>query len=153
NLTIVVRSTVFPGTCEDVVRPLIGGKAAIVSNPEFLREGSAVRDFMEPSLVVVGATEPDAAERVADLYKPLGVGVCRVSLRTAEMIKFACNAFHAVKIGFANEVGALCSRLDIPAQEVMDTLCEDTKLNISRAYLNPGFAFGGSCLPKDLRAL
>ena len=152
KVTVVVRSTVFPGTCEEVVQPLIGKSAAVVDNPEFLREGSAVRDFMEPSLVVVGGVDP-AADRVADLYKPLGVDVCRVSLRAAEMIKYACNAFHAVKIGFANEIGALCSRLEIPAQEVMDTLCQDTKLNISRAYLNPGFAFGGSCLPKDLRAL
>jgi GDP-mannose 6-dehydrogenase len=153
KLTVVVRSTVFPGTCEEVVQPLIGKGVALVDNPEFLREGSAVLDFMEPSLVVVGGIDPAAVDRVADLYKPLGAAVCRVSLRTAEMIKYACNAFHAVKIGFANEIGALCSRMDIPAREVMDTLCQDTKLNISRAYLNPGFAFGGSCLPKDLRAL
>ncbi len=153
KLTVVVRSTVFPGTCEELVQPLIGKSASVVDNPEFLREGSAVQDFMEPSLVVVGGIDPAAVDRVADLYKPLGVTVCRVSLRTAEMIKYACNAFHAVKIGFANEIGALCSRMDIPAREVMDTLCQDTKLNISRAYLNPGFAFGGSCLPKDLRAL
>ena len=153
NLTVVVRSTVFPGTCEELVQPLIGNSTAVVDNPEFLREGSAVQDFMEPSLIVVGGANAAAVERVAGLYTPLGVAVQRVSLRTAEMIKYACNAFHAVKIGFANEVGALCSRMDIPAQEVMDTLCQDTKLNISRAYLNPGFAFGGSCLPKDLRAL
>lgn len=153
RLTVVVRSTVLPGTCEELVQPLIGNYAAIVDNPEFLREGSAVHDFMEPSLVVVGGADAAAVDRVAALYAPLGVAVCRVSLRTAEMIKYACNAFHAVKIGFANEIGALCSRMDISAWEVMDTLCQDTKLNISRAYLNPGFAFGGSCLPKDLRAL
>ncbi len=153
KLTVVVRSTVFPGTCEEIVQPLIGESAALVDNPEFLREGSAVNDFLEPSLVVVGGNDAAAVDRVAALYQPLGVPVCRVSLRTAEMIKYACNAFHAVKIGFANEIGALCSRMDIPAREVMDTLCQDTKLNISRAYLNPGFAFGGSCLPKDLRAL
>ena len=153
RLTVVVRSTVFPGTCEDLVQPLIGNSAAVVDHPEFLREGTAVQDFMEPSLVVVGGVDAAAVDRVAALYAPLGVDICRVSLRTAEMIKYACNAFHAVKIGFANEIGALCSRMDIPAQEVMDTLCQDTKLNISPAYLNPGFAFGGSCLPKDLRAL
>jgi len=153
KLTVVVRSTVFPGTCEELVQPLIGTSASVVDNPEFLREGSAVNDFMEPSLVVVGGIDAVAVERVAGLYRPLGVAVCRVSLRTAEMIKYACNAFHALKIAFANEIGALCSRMDIPAREVMDTLCQDTKLNISPAYLNPGFAFGGSCLPKDLRAL
>jgi GDP-mannose 6-dehydrogenase len=126
---------------------------SVVSNPEFLREGSAVQDFMEPSLVVVGGSQPAAVRQVADLYAPLGVNACLVSLGTAEMIKYACNAFHAVKISFANEVGALSERLGIDAQEVMSTLCQDVKLNISPAYLKPGFAFGGSCLPKDLRAL
>jgi GDP-mannose 6-dehydrogenase len=154
-LTIAIRSTVFPGTCEEVVLPALQGhrNVSVVSNPEFLREGSAVRDFVEPSLVVVGGSDPLAVRRVADLYKPLGVSPCLVSLRTAEMIKYACNAFHAVKISFANEVGALSSSLGIDSREVMSTLCEDVKLNISPAYLEPGFAFGGSCLPKDLRAL
>jgi GDP-mannose 6-dehydrogenase len=153
-LVVAIRSTVFPGTCEDVVLPALGGAAnvTVVSNPEFLREGSAVRDFMEPSLLVVGGPA-EAARQVAALYDTLPARPCLVSLRTAEMIKYACNAFHAVKISFANEVGALCERLDIDAREVMDTLCEDVKLNVSRAYLQPGFAFGGSCLPKDLRAL
>jgi GDP-mannose 6-dehydrogenase len=112
-----------------------------------------VRDFMEPSLVVVGGTHQAAVRQVADLYAPLGVRACLVSLGTAEMIKYACNAFHAVKISFANEAGALSERLGIDADEVMSTLCQDVKLNISPAYLKPGFAFGGSCLPKDLRAL
>jgi GDP-mannose 6-dehydrogenase len=154
-LIIAVRSTVFPGTCEEVVLPAFAGHSAVsvVSNPEFLREGSAVKDFIEPSLVVVGGTERQAVERVADLYAPLGVKACLVSLRTAEMIKYACNAFHALKISFANEVGALSEKLGIDAHEVMKTLCEDVKLNVSPAYLKPGFAFGGSCLPKDLRAL
>jgi GDP-mannose 6-dehydrogenase len=155
KLVVTVRSTVFPGTCEDVVMRALGTKriASVVSNPEFLREGTAVRDFMEPSLLVVGGPDPEAVQTVADLYFGLPVKACLVTLRTAEMIKYACNCFHAVKIGFANEIGALCGKLDIPAMEVMATLCEDTKLNVSAAYLKPGFAFGGSCLPKDLRAL
>ncbi len=154
-LVVAIRSTVFPGTCEDVVWPALDGHTDvdIVSNPEFLREGAAVKDFIEPSLVVVGGSNPLAVKRVADLYAPLGIAPCLVSLRTAEMIKYACNAFHAVKICFANEVGALSSKLGVDAAEVMDTLCADEKLNVSRAYLAPGFAFGGSCLPKDLRAL
>lgn len=154
-LIIAIRSTVFPGTCEEVVLPAFASSRAVrvVSNPEFLREGTAVKDFIEPSLVVVGGTDSSAVRRVADLYEPLGVQPSLVSLRTAEMIKYACNAFHAVKISFANEVGALSERLGIDSHEVMRTLCEDVKLNISAAYLKPGFAFGGSCLPKDLRAL
>jgi GDP-mannose 6-dehydrogenase len=155
RLVVVVRSTVFPGTCEEVVMPALGGTAhaAVVSNPEFLREGTAVRDFMEPSLLVVGGSDSAAVQMVASLYHGLPAHACLVTLRTAEMIKYACNCFHAVKIGFANEIGSLCRELDIPAHEVMQTLCRDEKLNISPAYLRPGFAFGGSCLPKDLRAL
>ncbi len=154
-LIVAIRSTVFPGTCEETVMPAFAGHAgvSIVSNPEFLREGCAVRDFMEPSLLVVGGFDDAAVRRVAGLYGTLDVKPCLVSLRTAEMIKYACNAFHAVKVSFANEVGALCDRLGVPALEVMDTLCQDHKLNVSAAYLKPGFAFGGSCLPKDLRAL
>lgn len=152
-LIVAIRSTVFPGTCEEIVIPQLRSGTEVVSNPEFLREGVAVRDFMEPSLVVVGGTNRAAVERVASIYDPLGVKACLVSLRTAEMIKYACNAFHAVKIAFANEIGALSSELNIDAQEVMNTVCEDVKLNASAAYLKPGFAFGGSCLPKDLRAL
>jgi GDP-mannose 6-dehydrogenase len=153
-LIFAMRSTVFPGTLEEVVQPALAGhNVALVSNPEFLREGSAVKDFMEPSLIVVGGSDHEAVKRVAGIYDGLGGDPCLVSLRTAEMIKYACNAFHAVKISFANEIGALCHTLGIPAQEVMATLCSDVRLNISPAYLKPGFAFGGSCLPKDLRAL
>jgi GDP-mannose 6-dehydrogenase len=154
-LIVAVRSTVFPGTCEEVVMRNLGDavKATVVSNPEFLREGAAVKDFVEPSLVVVGGSDAAAVKRVAGLYEPLGVTPCLVSLRTAEMIKYACNTFHALKIGFANEIGALGAELGIDAAEVMETLCRDVRLNISPAYLKPGFAFGGSCLPKDLRAL
>jgi GDP-mannose 6-dehydrogenase len=152
-LVVAIRSTVFPGTCEQLVITAFGTRAAVVSNPEFLREGAAVRDFMEPSLVVVGGTDREAVQRVAKLYEPVGVPPCLVSLRTAEMIKYACNAFHALKIAFANEIGAFSTSLDVDGQEVMNTVCEDVKLNVSPAYLKPGFAFGGSCLPKDLRAL
>lgn len=153
-LVLALRSTMFPGTCEDVVMPALAGrKVSLVSNPEFLREGVAVRDFMEPSLLVIGATDAQAASTVAEIYRSLPVSPCMVSLRTAEMIKYACNAFHAVKIAFANEIGALSDRMGIDGHEVMETLCRDEKLNISQAYLAPGFAFGGSCLPKDLRAL
>lgn len=154
-LTIAVRSTVYPGTCEEVVlRPLARYKGlAVVSNPEFLREGCAVTDFMEPSLVVVGGSDREAVARVAGIYAALPAAPCLVSLRAAELIKYASNAFHAVKITFANEIGTLAATLGIDGAEVMDTFCRDTVLNISRAYLKPGFAFGGSCLPKDLRAL
>jgi len=154
-LVVAIRSTVFPGTCEEVVVPALRGlaRAAVVSNPEFLRQGCAVRDFREPSLVVVGGSDQDAVRSVADLYTAPGVEARLVSLRTAELIKYACNAFHAVKISFANEIGSLSFQLGIEAGEVMATLCQDTRLNISAAYLKPGFAFGGSCLPKDLRAL
>jgi len=155
RLIVAVRSTVFPGTCEELTAACLSGsdRFAVVSNPEFLREGNAVHDFLEPSLLVVGGAGRSAVEEVAALYQPLGVEACLVSLRAAEMIKYACNTFHALKVAFANEMGALSGALGIPAAEVMDTLCRDTKLNISPAYLKPGFAFGGSCLPKDLRAL
>ena len=155
RFVIAVRSTVFPGTCEEVVLPAVQHLpgVTVVSNPEFLREGTAVRDFVEPPLIVVGGSDAAAVQQAADLYADLNVRPCLVTLRTAEMIKYACNAFHALKISFANEIGALCDRLQVPAQEVMHTLCQDEKLNISPAYLRPGFAFGGSCLPKDLRAL
>ena len=154
-LTIVVRSTVYPGTCEELVMARLASwkDVSVVSNPEFLREGTAVKDFMEPSLLVIGGTDEGAVSRVASLYSALEIDPCLVSLRTAELIKYACNAFHALKIAFANEIGTLAAGLGIDGAEVMDTLCQDVVLNISRTYLKPGFAFGGSCLPKDLRAL
>jgi GDP-mannose 6-dehydrogenase len=159
-LVVAIRSTVFPGTCEQLVLPAFMDNpwVSVVSHPEFLREGSAVRDFLEPSLLVVGGDNNAALRRVAGLYRnlsvePAGVRVNMVSLRTAEMIKYACNAFHAVKINFANEIGALGEQVGVDGAEVMATLCEDVKLNTSAAYLKPGLPFGGSCLPKDLRAL
>jgi GDP-mannose 6-dehydrogenase len=155
RLIVTVRSTVFPGTCESLLQTVFSHHedVDIVSNPEFLREGTAVKDFMEPSLLVVGGSSEGAALAVADLYAGLPGEVSVVSLRTAEMIKYTCNAFHALKIGFANEIGSLASSLGVNPEQVMATMCLDTRLNISPAYLKPGFAFGGSCLPKDLRAL
>ncbi len=154
-LIVTVRSTVFPGSCEALLEAFFAQhpEVSIVANPEFLREGTAVKDFMEPSLLVVGGSSDAAARGVAALYQGLPGEVSIVSLRTAEMIKYACNAFHAVKIGFANEIGSLASSLGVNPEQVMATLCQDKKLNVSAAYLKPGFAFGGSCLPKDLRAL
>lgn len=155
RLIVAVRSTVFPGTCDDLNDEFFKDNPAIelVANPEFLREGNAVHDFMEPSLIVVGGNDRAPVEALAQVYAPLGVAPCLVSLRSAEMIKYACNAFHATKIAFANEIGALASRVAVDGAEVMALLCRDTRLNISRAYLRPGFPFGGSCLPKDLRTL
>ena len=134
QLIVAVRSTVFPGTCEELMAACLGGsdRFAVVSNPEFLREGNAVSDFLEPSLLVVGGNDRSAVETVAKLYRSLAVEACLVSLRTAEMIKYACNTFHALKVAFANEMGALSGALGIPGAEVMDTLCRDAKLNISR---------------------
>jgi GDP-mannose 6-dehydrogenase len=152
-LTLAVRSTVCPGTCEELVVPLLKTRARIVSHPEFLREGTAVRDFLHPGLLVVGGSDAEAVETIAHLYADLDIQPCRVGLRAAEMIKYACNAFHALKVTFANEIGSLCALQEIDGSEVMNTLCRDAALNISAAYLRPGFAFGGSCLPKDLRAL
>lgn len=152
-LTVAVRSTMFPGTCEEVVAPHVGNKAAIVVHPEFMREGNALHDFRNPPLLVFGGDDSAALAMVASLYSSLSVEPSFVTTRTAEMIKYACNAFHAVKIGFANEIGTLCESLQIDGREVMETLCRDTTLNISPAYLKPGLPFGGSCLPKDLRAL
>lgn len=155
RLIVAVRSTVYPGTCEEVVIPALGNTdlASVVCNPEFLREGSAIRDFVEPSLLVVGGSDTAAVKSVVDLYAGLPVEPSMVALRTAEMIKYACNAFHATKVAFANEIGAVSSSMGVDGAEVMATLCQDTRLNVSSAYLKPGFAFGGSCLPKDLRAL
>lgn len=153
-LVVAIRSTAFPGTADMLARIFepVGAQVSVVSNPEFLREGAAMVDFMDPCLLVVGGPE-EAARKVADLYADLPVEPSFVDVRTAEMIKYCCNAFHALKVAFANEIGTLSEKLSVPAQEVMATMCKDTRLNISTAYLKPGFAFGGSCLPKDLRAL
>jgi GDP-mannose 6-dehydrogenase len=124
-LILSIRSTVFPGTCEEVVIPLLKDYplVSVVSNPEFLREGVAVNDFLDPSLIVIGGDDLEAVQRIAALYQSLEIPLCLVGLRTAEMIKYACNAFHAVKVSFANEIGSLSARLNVDGAEVMATLC------------------------------
>ncbi|HEX5473157.1 MAG TPA: nucleotide sugar dehydrogenase [Vicinamibacterales bacterium] len=157
---IVFRSTLVPGTVEDVLRPIIerasgkkdGEAFHLCFQPEFLREGSSIRDYDHPPLTVVGANHPDAAGRLRELFGHLACRFVETSVRSAEMMKYCCNNFHALKITFANEVARLCDALGVDPFEVMELVCQDTSLNISRAYLRPGFAFGGSCLPKDLRA-
>lgn len=157
---VVFRSTLVPGTVEDVLRPIIeraSGKKDGVDfhlcfQPEFLREGSSIRDYDKPPFTIVGANHEFAAERLQALFGHLPCKFLRTSVRAAEMMKYCCNNFHALKITFANETARLCGALGVDAFEVMDLVCQDTQLNISKAYLKPGFAFGGSCLPKDLRA-
>jgi len=159
--TVVVRSTVLPGTMEEQVIPILEGTSRrklgdgyrVFYNPEFLREGTAISDFFNPPMTVAGARPGEAPEPVRELYRSIEAPFHVVPLRVAEMLKYSANAFHALKISFANEIGRIASRLGADSHVVMDLLCQDTKLNISRAYMKPGFAFGGSCLPKDLRAL
>lgn len=158
---IALRSTVLPGTVETSVVPLVaassGGEPGVdfgvCSNPEFLREGSAVRDFDAPPFTLIGAADERSGDRLAELYGTVEAPIVRTDVRTAEMIKYVSNAFHALKITFANEIGNLCQQVGIDSHRVMDIICMDRRLNISPAYLKPGYAFGGSCLPKDLRAL
>lgn len=159
--TIVLRSTVLPGTTRQTVIPALEASSGQVAgqgfglayNPEFLREGTSVRDFYHPPFTVIGELDSQAVEVVLSLYEGLDAPLVRVPLEAAEMVKYTCNAFHALKVTFANEVGNLCKRLDIDSHQVMDIFCLDDRLNLSPYYLKPGFAFGGSCLPKDLRAL
>jgi GDP-mannose 6-dehydrogenase len=159
--TVVVRSTILPGTMHGIVIPVLqeysGKKAGIdfgvCHNPEFLREGSAVRDFNAPPKTVIGEFDEASGTLLTELYKRIDAPLIRTSLEVAEMVKYVDNSWHALKIGFANEIGNLGKALGIDAHEVMNIFCQDKKLNISSAYLLPGFAFGGSCLPKDLRAL
>lgn len=159
--TIVVRSTMLPGSMRDVVVPILesaSGKVAgrdfgVCNNPEFLREGTAVEDYYSPAKTVIGATDTTSCALVEQLYDKLDAPVVRTDIETAEMVKYTDNVWHALKIGFANEIGNICKALKIDGHEVMDIFCQDTKLNLSHRYLKPGFAFGGSCLPKDIRAL
>jgi GDP-mannose 6-dehydrogenase len=158
--TVVIRSTVPPGTVEDVVVPLlesssrrrVGHDLQVAMCPEFLREGSSVADFFTPPFLVIGGT-PQASSVVRELFGFLRCSVHVVPIRTAESIKYACNAFHALKVSFTNELSRLYRLLGVDAREVMEVFVQDHELNISPAYLRPGFAFGGSCLPKDLRSL
>jgi GDP-mannose 6-dehydrogenase len=159
--TIAVRSTVLPGTIDELVLPTIqaesgkrvGEDFSICYNPEFMREGTAVSDFYTPPFTVIGARNAAEAEPLTALYSFVAAPVLHTEVRVAEMLKYVCNAFHALKIAFANEVGTLAQAVGVDEQELMRLFCCDEKLNISRAYLRPGCAFGGSCLPKDLRAI
>lgn len=158
---VAVRSTMLPGTIDGTVIPALeshSGKRAghdfgVAINPEFLREGTSIHDFNNPPFTLIGADSEDTAAPLGRLYAHLRAPVLTVGIREAEMVKYACNAFHATKVTFANEIGMICQSLGVDSHRVMDVFCQDTKLNLSSYYLKPGFAFGGSCLPKDLRAL
>ena len=158
---VVIRSTILPGTMREIVIPVLeeySGKKAgrdigVCHNPEFLREGTAVKDFEAPPQTVIGELDKEGGDVVAALYARLDAPLVRTDLETAEMVKYINNCWHAVKIGFANEVGMLSKAVGVDSHPLMKIFCQDTKLNISAAYMMPGFAFGGSCLPKDLRAL
>lgn len=159
--TIVLRSTMLPGSVEDVAKPAIersSGKVAgkdfgIGINPEFLREGTSVQDFYAPPFTLIGADDEQTALELQKLYADIDAPVFVTPIKSAEMVKYVCNCFHALKVGFANEIGNICKALEVDSHEVMKIFCQDTKLNLSSYYLKPGFAFGGSCLPKDLRAI
>jgi GDP-mannose 6-dehydrogenase len=156
----VFRSTLVPGTVEDVLTPILerasgkreGQDFFVCFQPEFLREGTSIRDYDNPPFTIVGANGEEPVLRLKELFGHLPCDFHVTSIRAAEMVKYCCNNFHALKITFANETARLCDALGVDAFQVMDLVCRDTQLNISRAYLRPGFAFGGSCLPKDLRA-
>src|SRR5581483_2288722 len=159
--TFVLRSTVLPGTTESVVLPILerasgrqaGADFTVCYNPEFMREGSAVEDFFQPPYTVLGSQDSAHLAPLRELYKDIPGKVFETSIAVAEMAKYLSNAFHAAKVSFANEVGTLCKHLGVDAHAVTEIFTSDTRLNISPAYLSPGFAFGGSCLLKDVRAL
>jgi GDP-mannose 6-dehydrogenase len=158
---VVARSTMLPGTVRELIMPTLeakSGKTAgrdfgVCINPEFLREGTAVNDFYHPPKTVIGETDEKSGDAIASLYENLNAPLVRTDVETAEMVKYADNVWHALKVGFANEIGNICKAQGIDSHAVMDIFCKDTKLNLSPYYLKPGFAFGGSCLPKDVRAL
>lgn len=158
---VVIRSTMLPGTIQNVVVPALdksSGKQAgsdfgVCINPEFLREGTSLKDFYAPPFTLIGADDAVTAGTVRQLYANIDAPVFMTSVKSAEMVKYVCNCFHALKVSFANEVGNICKAVGVDSHEVMEIFCKDTKLNLSPYYLKPGFAFGGSCLPKDLRAI
>jgi GDP-mannose 6-dehydrogenase len=158
---VVMRSTMLPGTMEEIVIPTLevySGKRAgrdfgVAVNPEFLREGTSIEDFQNPPFTLIGAEDEDTAATLRRLYAKTDAPVLTVGIKEAEMVKYASNSFHALKVTFANEIGNICKAMGADSHQVMDIFCKDTRLNISPLYLKPGFAFGGSCLPKDLRAL
>jgi GDP-mannose 6-dehydrogenase len=159
--TIVIRSTMLPGSIESVAQPALektsrkqaGKDFGVCVNPEFLREGTSVKDFYAPPFTLIGADDEETAKIVSSLYANIDAPVFTTTVKTAEMVKYVCNCFHALKVSFANEIGNICKALELDSHEVMKVFCADTKLNLSPYYLKPGFAFGGSCLPKDLRAV
>ncbi len=158
---VTIRSTLLPGVAKEVIIPLleqvsgktVGEDFGVVVNPEFLRESSAIDDFRNPPFTLVGQFDQRSGDVLAQAYDLIARPVFRTGPDAASMIKYASNNFHALKVAFANEIGAICNQLDIDSQQVMNVFCEDRSLNISKTYLRPGFAFGGSCLPKDVRAL
>src|ERR1022692_2808971 len=158
---VVLRSTVLPGTAETIVIPALekssgkklGQDFGVCVNPEFMREGTAVADFLEPAMTVIGAGDSKHSTVLRGIYQWAPGRIFETSFRSAEMVKYVCNAWHAVKVSFANEVGTLAKELGVDAESVIEIFTADTKLNASASYLKPGFAFGGSCLPKDVRAL
>jgi len=158
---IVIRSTMLPGTMREVVIPTLeeksgkraGAEFGVCINPEFLREGTAVHDYFAPPKTVIGELNEASGKLLVSLYQGMPGPFIRTDIETAEMVKYADNCWHALKVGFANEIGNICKALNVDSHRVMDIFCHDTKLNLSPYYLKPGFAFGGSCLPKDLRAL
>lgn len=158
---VAIRSTMLPGSIESNVIPMleaesgrqVGENLGVCINPEFLREGTAVRDYYHPPFTLVGSSDPKSSEHVIKIYEAIDAPVFQTTLRAAEMVKYVSNAFHALKVSFANEIGIMCKMLGIDSHEVMDIVVQDKVLNISPKYLKPGFAFGGSCLPKDVRAL